>query len=78
MTWSSIKLFATNASQWEDLPSFCQSCVNTTARHINLMVGQNGLCVPKEFLSFVITVIFPFGVGYTTLYHGGNMLGGLA
>lgn len=33
MTWSSIKSDAANASSWEDLPSFCQSFVNTTAAH---------------------------------------------
>ena len=33
ITWSSIKLTAANASWWEDLPSFCQSFVNTTAAH---------------------------------------------
>ena len=33
MTWSSIKLTTANASWWEDLPSFCQSFVNTTAAH---------------------------------------------
>ena len=35
MTWSSIKLTTANASWWEDLPTFCQSFVNTMAHQPN-------------------------------------------
>ena len=72
MTWSSIKSDAANASSWEDLPTFCQSFVNTTAAH-QPNGGTKWSMRPKrgsEGGSLLNHRYFRFPEGFKTLYHG--------